>query len=101
MTELHGFIKVEGNRKYYVTFRKKEHVYKIWNSYGISYSILKELVKQLVDFIVIRTPEGEYIAGLWDFLNSPYETHYQGDIQKHLPLSNFTYRPKQHVGVEM
>lgn len=93
LRNIHGFIKKEGYKKYYITFRKKEHIYKLWNSYGISVSILDELVKQLVDFIVIRTPEGEYLAGLWDFINSPYETMYKGDKQKHLPLSNFKYRP--------
>jgi hypothetical protein len=91
---LHGFIVKERSFKYYVTFRKKEHLYKLWNSYGISSSVLEELKLQLVDYIVIRTPEGEYIAYLWDFINSPYETTYHGDRQKHLPLSNFMYRPR-------
>lgn len=91
--QVKGIIRKYGARTYYITWRSREHVFKMWNSFGISVSILDHLVKEMVDTIVIKTDWGEYTCNIWDYLNSPLEYDNRGDVQKHLPLSQFTFKP--------
>jgi len=95
--DIKGKIVKKNGRVYYITWRKKSHVFRMWNSFGISTSILDFLKLQLVDTIIIRTSWGEYVCNLWDYLNSPLEYNNNGDVQKHLPLSQFRSRPRHQT----
>lgn len=75
----------------YMTERRKYHIFRKWNSIGISYDILKELKRRGVKKIVIKMTDRDcyLISDLEDWLweNQRYYWDKLGEIQNHLPLS--------------
>ena len=78
----------------YTTWRAREHVFRKYNSFGISKSILDQLKLKGINKIIIEYKSGEhkwiYLATVDLFLNSPLEYMNGKDLQKHLPLKVMT-----------
>lgn len=74
----------------YKTWRTDKHILRMYNSFGISVSVLNDLRSKNIKSVEIihKSSMGEkhYEADVSQFLNSPIETNFGDDPQKHIPI---------------